>query len=709
MWENQEHPYAKVFAPTVRSCPRAKAAADWYHHPDRLNFPLKRIGNKGEGKWEQITWEQALDEIAAKLGEIKKQYGAEAVANTTGTGRTHDEYRRRFFNLFGSPNNIGQGHICWGISNMVAAMMLGWASNFPSLIPEVTNAILLIGTNPHQSNRALWFGITGVKRAGGKLIVIDPRKTELAEIADVWLQPRPGTDCTLLMSMINVIIEEGLYDKEFVERWCHGFDKLTERARQYEPEKAEEITWVPAEKIREAARIYAASKPAASRNEMGLEHIRNAVEALHARFILSAITGNVDIKGADVLRGIPTEIISEDEIELNDIMSQEQKRKQLGSDKFKLLSWEGYDFIQENVKKVWGKKIPAYHHCMAPQPNLIRAIIDEKPYPVKAMITASSNPMVTSPNVKLIYKALKKLELYVVFDFWMTPSAELADYVLPCASWLERPCLYTGMDVTRAIDAGEAAFPPVKEGAYERWTDFDFWRGLGIRLGQEEYWPWRTLEESFDYRLSPLGYTFKEFIEKAGGVHLTKTGYQKHEQRGFGTPTGKVELYSSTLEKLGYDPLPQYYEPAESPISSPELAKEYPLILTTGSRHQPFYHSEHRQVESLRIQHPDPIAQIHPQTASELGINDGDWVWIETPRGRIKQKCQHFDGMDPRVVNAQHGWWFPELPGEEPWLHGAWESNINVITDDDPEHCNKISGGWPLRGLLCRVYKMKRY
>jgi anaerobic selenocysteine-containing dehydrogenase len=257
VWENQEHPYAKIFAPTVRGCPRARAAADWYHHPDRLNFPLKRIGDKGEGKWEQITWEQALDEIAAKLGEIKKQYGAEAVANTTGTGRTHDEYRRRFCNLFGSPNNIGQGHICWGISNMVAAMILGWASNFPSLIPGITNAILLVGTNPHQANRALWFGITGVKHAGGKLIVIDPRKTELAEVADVWLQPRPGTDCALLMSMINVIIEEELYDGEFVERWCYGFDKLTERARQYEPEKAEEITWVSAEKIREAARIYA--------------------------------------------------------------------------------------------------------------------------------------------------------------------------------------------------------------------------------------------------------------------------------------------------------------------------------------------------------------------------------------------------------------------------------------------------------------------
>jgi anaerobic selenocysteine-containing dehydrogenase len=200
----------------------------------------------------------------------------------------------------------------------------------------------------------------------------------------------------------------------------------------------------------------------------------------------------------------------------------------------------------------------------------------------------------------------------------------------------------------------------------------------------------------------------QQVIEE-GGV----TGYavkeKIYEEMGFGTPTGKVELYSTVLERLGYNPLPRYYEPPESPVSNPELAKEYPLILITGGRHLPYFHSEHRQVDSLRKQHPHPITQINPETAGKLGIGDGDWVWIETLRGRVRQKCRLDKGIDPRVVHAQHGWWFPELPGEEPWLHGVWESNINVVTDDEPDHCNPINGGWPLRTGLCRVYKAKSY
>jgi anaerobic selenocysteine-containing dehydrogenase len=317
--------------------------------------------------------------------------------------------------------------------------------------------------------------------------------------------------------------------------------------------------------------------------------------------------------------------------------------------------------------------------------------------------------MVTMPNTKLVYKALKSLELYVVMDYWLTPSAELADYVLPSASWLERPCISTACDTAGFVAAGEAPLPSVKEGEYERRRDYDLWRGLGIRLGQEKHWPWKTLEEAYDYRLAPLGYNLKSFVAETGGHASVAAGYQKHEQVGFATPTGKLELCSTILEKLGYDPLPRYQEPPESPLSTPELAKDYPLILTTGGRFQPMYHSEHRQIESLRKQHPDPIAQLNPETAAGLGIDDGDWIWIETPRGRIRQKCRYFNGIAPGVVHAQHGWWFPELPGEEPWLRGVWESNINVVTDNAPENCNPISGGWPLRALLCRVYKAKMY
>jgi anaerobic selenocysteine-containing dehydrogenase len=258
------------------------------------------------------------------------------------------------------------------------------------------------------------------------------------------------------------------------------------------------------------------------------------------------------------------------------------------------------------------------------------------------------------------------------------------------------------------ILAGEQAVPASIPGEYDRRDDYAVWRELGIRLGQKEFWPWESLEEAYDYQLTPLGCTFAEFM-KRGGSDIPPREYRKYEKMGFATPTGKLELYSTVLEKLGYDPLPAYREPSESPVSQPQLLKEYPLILITGKRHMPFYHSEFRQIDSLRHRHPDPIVQIHPETAGRLGIKDNDWVWIQTRTGRVRQKCQLFAGMDPRIVSAQHGWWFPELPEEDPWLHGAWESNINVCISDDPKHSNPILGIWPLRTALCKVYKCKVY
>jgi anaerobic selenocysteine-containing dehydrogenase len=335
-------------------------------------------------------------------------------------------------------------------------------------------------------------------------------------------------------------------------------------------------------------------------------------------------------------------------------------------------------------------------------------MITGKPYPVRACIGVASNPMVTQANTKLVYKALKSLDLYVVMDYWMTPSAELADYVLATASWVERPFIYsTGGGISNSIRGGEKALPSAIPGEYDHRTDYEVYRELALRLGKGEYFPWKTLEESYTERLKPLGMTFEEFMAQ-GGCDFPPAKYKQYEKIGFATPTGKVELYSTIFEKLGYDPLPRYEEAPESPESNPELAKEYPLMLISGGRFLPMYHSEHRQVDSVRKRHPHPLVQINPKTASKLEINDGDWVWIETLRGRIRMKCRYFDGIDPRVVHAEHGWWFPELPGEEPWLHGVWESNVNVLTDDS-DVCNKLSGGWPLKTALCKVYKVKTY
>jgi anaerobic selenocysteine-containing dehydrogenase len=325
-------------------------------------------------------------------------------------------------------------------------------------------------------------------------------------------------------------------------------------------------------------------------------------------------------------------------------------------------------------------------------------MITGEPYPVKGLIIHAHNPMVVQANTKLVYKALKSLELSVVLDYWLTPTAELADYVLPVASWLERPDFMGDY-------GGEQALPASIPGEYDHKNDYEIFRELGIRLGQD--WPWKSLEEVFDYMLEPLGITFNQFLQ--GKQSRPTIEYKNYEKKGFATTTGKAELFSTILEKLGYDPLPKYVEPPETPLSRLDLVKEYPLILITGGRFKPMFHSEWRQIDSVRRRHPYPLVQVHPETAKSLGIEDGDWVWIESPRGRIRMKCQHFNGIDRRVVHCQHGWWYPELPGEEPWLHGVWESNVNVLTDDEPDHCNPIHGGWPLRTALCKVYKMKQY
>ena len=624
----------------------------------------------------------------------------------------------RFLNLFGSPNIIGGSNICFGPYMVTGAAIFGWPLGARVSLTGVKGAsgevasrcLLIVGLNAAQSYPRLAKGVREAKESGSKIIVIDPRMTQTVALADLWLQVRPGTDVALLLSMINVIIEEGLYDKDFVDRWCYGFDKLAERARDYPPEKVAEITGVPAEKIREAARMYATNLPAYSTNGMGNEHLSNAIEAIQARMILTAITGKIDVNGGQTLDG-PHRCVTSTEMSLPDMLSQKQKAKQLGADRFKLMCWPGYDLIQGYVKKVWGKAstLPMLA-ATAPSPAMWRAMLNGKPYSVKAAISVASNPMVTAGNTKLVYKALKSLELYVVLDFWLTPSAELADYVLASASWLERPFFCNpGSGLSNSIWAGEQALPSTIPGEYEHRTDYEIYRELMIRLGKGEYFPWKSYEESFDYRLKPLGIAFKEFMSKNNGFDFPLPQYKKYEKVGFATPTGKVELYSTIFEKLGYDPLPRYEEPAEGPISNPELAREYPLILITGGRFLPMYHSEHRQVDSVRRRHPHPILQINPETAAKLGISNRDWVWIETLRGRTRMKCQYFDGIDPMVVHAEHGWWFPELPGEEPWLHGAWESNVNVLTDDDPDVCNKLHGGWPLRTALCKIYKLKGF
>ena len=691
----------------------------WLYSKEQLQKPLKRAGERGENKWEEISWEQALDEIAEKLGRLRDKYGPETLAVTEGTYRS-DLYpiRTRFLNLFGNPSNIGcAGVICYCNTLALNLALVGCPQGWPRM--DIAKCIVVSGCDISQSAPLDWAKIKKRRQAGEtKVIIIDPRRTRMNDDSDMWLQLRPGTDTALLMGWLNVIIGEKLYDREFVTQWVHGFDELCKRVMDYPPEKVAAITGVPVAQIVESARIYAQSAPAVIKFGSATDMFgRNSTRVEHARVALRAITGNLAIGGGETPEG-PGPVVNgkmilrDSDLQLADKLPHEQRKKQIGADRFKLMTWPAFEQMDKYYRATYGVPFPmSAHSFLSVQPLIWKAILEEDPYPIKANITWGSNVLLNGGDVKTIYKALKspKLELHVVLEHFMTPTALLADYVLPVASKLEKPMFHTFEDFAPNVVCAQRPLKPLGE----RRSDYDFWRGLALRFGFGEYFPWETEEELADYRLAPIGMSFEEVA--LGPIVVNSDEPWTYERihpetgkkTGFATSTGKVELYSNTLEALGYDPLPYYEEPPESPISTPELLKEYPYILITGGNFRPMFHSESR-IPGLgtREQYPDPVMDIHFDTAAEHGISDGDWVYIETKRGVIKQKACVSDNIAPGVINVQSHWWFPEDPSSEPWLRGLWASNANVLTmGQDPDTFDELTGGWPLRALLCKVYK----
>lgn len=704
---NKNHPLSRGF-----TCERPGIAPKWLYHPDQLMYPLKRVGARGEGKWQRIRWEDAFGEIGQRLLKLRQEYGAETLGFFEGTYRGNEYWPRgRFATLFGNPHNIFAPGIICGINDMGINMAV--MGDITTWAVDTANArcVVLWGTDPAQSELRLWSALTRMRKEGKvKIIAVDPRGTKSTAIADLWLRPRPGTDTALALGWLNVIINENLYNADFVEKWTIGFDKLKERVREYTPGKVAVITGVPPEQIREAARLYAKEGPAVMPYGVAIDQLGlNGTRTEHAKIILRAICGYLGVPGGHLITrpGDTTSggrFVTEAELCLMDRLPTEVRRKQMGYDVCRLVSLNGWSLMAPNLERVYGVPAPVTVQIQAHTTMLWRAILTGKPYPVKALIGWGSNPLAWAGNTKLVYEALKSpnLDLFVMQELFMTPSAQLADYVLPAASWMERDLCTNMMDFGSLLWAGEKAIEPLGE----RKDIYEFFRGLALATGQREYWPWKDTEEVSNYRLRATGLTFRDAVERMV-IFPDHFEFQPFLKTGFPTPSGKIELYSSILEKLNYDPMPYYEEPPESPLRLPEVAREYPLILNTGGNYRPMYHSEFMQWGcGARERHPDPLMDIHPDTARALGLAEGDWAWIETRRGRIKQRVRFNPGMLPNVVNCQASWWFPEKSPNEPELSGVWESNANVLTLDDPEWCDELSGGWCNRALLCKVYKV---
>jgi anaerobic selenocysteine-containing dehydrogenase len=680
-------------------CRIGERGMDFVEHPDRLRHPIRRVGGRGSGKWERISWEEALAGIAERMQRIIDEDGPEAIATSIGAGgpMPHD-MSRRFMNLLGSPNWTSPLLVCMGNTASIDRITYGWHQVADY---EGTGCVVLWGHDPQPKK---WVGeylaLKDARRAGARLIVVDPFESLNARSADVWLQLRPGTDAALALGWLNVIIEEELYDCDFVANWTVGFERLKARARDFSPGRVAQITGVSANQIRSAARLYATTHPAIIPWGCTLDMQTNSTNALRTLGILRAVCGNLDVPGGEVLYGYHPHIRSCAEMELNELMPTEQKAKQLGADRFKVLAWDCFDLTSAAMEPVWGR--PYANQCaggtIAHAPSIWRAMATGDPYRVRGFIADGNNTLMSYPNTRAIYEGLTNLDLLVVMDFFMTPTAQIADFVLPAATWLERPALDAGDDSTCSYYSGDQVLEPPPD----CWTDYRFYRELATRLGQEEYWPWPDLEELYDYRLEPLGVTFREFVAEHL-VHCPELEFKKYADSGFGTPSGKVELHSSILERLGYDPLPGYQEPPESPVSTPCVHDDYPLIYFIGQRDHPFYLTAGRQITALRNLEPEPGLRMHPDTARRNGLDEGEWVYLETRIGRIRLRAEFDEAAHPDVVCVPHGWWFPELAEGEPGLSGLWESNSAVLLADSDEHCDPAQGLPQLRGMLCRI------
>lgn len=638
--------------PNHTLCVKAKAIPELVHSSERLTNPLKKV----DGRFEEISWDEAFDLVAAKLSDIKQKYGPQAVVVHIGEPFVFTDTERmlrRFSELYGTPNYTTGASFCAFATIMGQSLTCGTYIS-PHYSVD-TRCIIVWGKNPRESFPLEADEVYAMLGRGAKLIVVDPRLTPLAKKADIHAQIRPGTDCALALGMLNVIIAEGLYDKAFVDQWTIGFDKLVERVKEYSPERVEEITWVPADTIKDMARVYATSKPACISSGVALDHSTNGVQTVRAIATLIAITGNLDVAGGNIYN----------------------------TSRLKRASFRLQEKIVDKVSI--GIDFPLfrrYTHEETAVPAL-DAIITEEPYPIKALLVVGCNPVLTWPNTNKVIRAFEKLDLLLVVDIFMSETAKLADIVLPGTTFLERQDIRGHENHLVAI--ANRVIKPIGNSK----EDWEIWAELGRRMGYADYFPWEDSDELFKYWLEPSAVSLDQLKQNPGGVHYAEREFQKYLKNGFNTPSKKVEIYSGLMEKFGYDALPTFKEPAESPVSRSDLVEKYPLILTTGAKTVNYLHSEYRNLPSLRRLVPEPLIEINLQTASSLGVADGDLVKVESSRGSIELKAKVTEDIHPKVVCIQHGW---------------SEANVNLLTDDEAR--DPVSGFLSFKSLMCRVTKV---
>jgi len=738
---DEEHPLG------CNLCVKGLAGAELVYNKQRLQYPMRRTRPKGDPDpgWERITWDEALDTITARLNEIKAEFGAESVvfSRSGPAGSPMAElggWVNRLANAFGSPNNIATTHICQWHRDGGSAYTYGNIGGRGAMGRaefERSACIVIWGNNVHATRNSL--------------VPLIQRGLDQGAV-------NPATDGVLALSMINVMLEDKLYDYEFVRDWttapflvrrdtgdflrasdladggdassyviadadtnqprvyipgtklpaepalegtfairlsngketvCHTvFHLLRELAAEYPLDRAAALTSVPAEQIREAARMIATIKPASLYSWNGIEQSTNAMQTNRAVCILYALTGNYDTPGGNVL---PPRI-GANPIDGNQFLTPEIEGKRLGFPERPL-----------GPGGVTARNIQSY--------DVYRASLTGKPYPVKAMVGFGGNILMSNAPSAYGREDLCRLDFHVQTELFMSPTAELADIVLPAASSWES--WHVGVNMH---PLGEKAYiqfrPAVVSPQYESWPDMEIIFALAKKLGlSDRFWD-GDIEAGFNHQFAPSNITVEQLKMNPGGIGVELSmEYRKYSKkdeadnfRGFPTPSKRVEIYSSLFKEHGYDPLPVWKEPVTLRYARSDQAEKYPLILTSGKIVE-YCHAQHRSIPSLRKRVPHPYLEINDSKAGELGINDEDWLIVETPDGSITLQAKLTDGIAPNVVCTQNGWWqaCPELnlPGYDPFSSKG--ANLNLIYSTG--EIDPISGSLPLKGYPCNVRK----
>ncbi|MFH1491486.1 MAG: molybdopterin-dependent oxidoreductase [Pseudomonadota bacterium] len=756
-------------------CPKGIAGPEMVYSPQRLKVPMRRTRPKGDPDpgWEKISWDEALDIISRKMEGIKEDFGAEAVAfyrSSNGGSSSKDwvVWSQRLAHAFGSPNSIFTTHICNWHKDSASAYTYGVG------IPEAEFAksacILIWGHNPHNTWPTHVRDITRGMKAGAKLIVVDPRRTQLAEKADLWLQVRPGTDMALALSMISVMISEKLYDRPFVLDWTNG--PLLVRGDNGKLLRSEDISgnagpeglalWD--EKSRSpgffdprSVSFEAGVSPALE----GTTTVRLAggktLQCKTAFQHLLELAEKYPPEIAQKITGVPESGIREaarlfatvkpaSYYTYNGI---EQNRSALQTNRSICILYaltgsfdrEGGNRILPSLPlkpiagrelmtpEIEGKRLGARERPLGPPGNsqrlkrikavtagdVYRAILDSSPYPIKGLIAFGGNLITGNPDSLLGREALKKLDFFVQTELFMTPPALLADIVLPAASFWEAWHVRAGFEHTPEanghVQLREAVVPPRHESKPDTEIIFE----LAKRLGLAELFWGGDPEAAFNEQLGPLGISVGDLRARPGGITFELPRAEKTYAvkdpvtgvpAGFNTPCKRMEIYSQLLKDFDYDPLPIYKEQTTGCDFHRVSPAEYPLTLTNFKVLE-YCHGWGRCLPSLRRRVPEPYLEIHPETAKALDIKGGETVALETPYGAISMAARITELLAPGVVATQHGWWQDCPELGLPGYDPYSREGRNVNLLYSDQCSDPISGSILMKGCPCRIRKLR--